>query len=95
MFLIPFEMVSIKTVMDKMDEFLWSLVMTIPVVQMHKEESLCSGDNDVNGQVSQSPNGEYFDLDVGDEHACAIDFSGKIVCWGDNSFGEAGDSACS
>lgn len=31
-------------------------------------------------------------IEVGDEHGCGVDRSGQVMCWGDNFFGQLGDS---
>lgn len=36
--------------------------------------------------------GEIISLSVGGNHACAVDTRGAVWCWGDNSFGQCGNS---
>jgi len=35
------------------------------------------------------PQGEFLSVSVSMDHGCAIDMNGKVVCWGDNTFGQS------
>ena len=64
----------------------------------------CWGNNEV-GQIGDGyldPNDRIFpsyvaglrnikDISLGDKHACALNASGNVFCWGDNKFGQLGN----
>ena len=37
--------------------------------------------------------GRFAMVDLGDEHGCALDTDGRVVCWGDNRYGQASPPA--
>ena len=48
----------------------------------------CSGSNAF-GQLDVPPTGRVIALAAGDYHTCALDEFGTVVCWGDDTWGQA------
>jgi hypothetical protein len=48
----------------------------------------CWGD-DSKGQLDGVPDGHFHALSAGGAHTCAAPAEGRLVCWGDNSFGQS------
>lgn len=87
---------------------MWSTVSAghIHACGIHAGDLYCWGDNPLgqlgNGTVNPAPQiptlptnmGTSFSVvAAGDEHTCAIDVSGNLLCTGDNTFGELGDGS--
>ena len=54
---------------------------------IHKETLSCDGD-DTYAQVSDAPEGEFFQVSTGSYHACVLQQNNEIDCWGKNTSGQ-------